>query len=175
MPPNVTIRPLTEADASEYHTLRLRALKEHPEAFGQSYQSQIDTPMHAVEKRLREISQSPYDFILGLYANGLLSGMVGFRREQGEKMWHKGSIWGMYVASDAQGNGYGRALIADALEIAKQIHGLKQISLAVVTANTEARSLYLSLGFESYGIEKRAAYVNDEYLDDDLMVLFLHK
>ena len=81
MQENIAIRPLTEADASEYHTLRLRALKEHPEAFGQSYQSQLDTPMYAVEKRLREISQSPYDFMRGLYLNEKLSGTVRFSRE----------------------------------------------------------------------------------------------
>lgn len=173
MQKTLNIRKLTEADASEYHAIRLRALQEHPEAFGQSYQSQLETPIEAVERRLRDISQSPHDFMLGLYVNGTLSGMVGFHRSEGEKVQHKGQIWGMYVASEAQGYGYGRALIAQALEIAKQGYGLEQISLAVITTNTEARSLYQSLGFESYGTERRAACVNGEYLDDDLMVLFL--
>ncbi len=171
MQPDVTIRPLTGTDASEYQILRLRALKEHPEAFGQSYETQKAMSLDAVAARIG--GQSGDDFMLGLYLEEKLSGTVRFARGQGEKEQHKGGIYGMYVASEAQGNGYGRALIIEALEIAKQIQGLEQISLAVVTINAEARNLYLSLGFESYGIERRAAYVNGEYLDDDLMVLFL--
>ena len=113
--------------------------------------------------------------MLGLYLDEKLSGTVRFSRGLGEKGQHKGSIYGMHIASEAQGRGLGRTLMVKAIELAKQIQGLEQISLAVVTNNTQARNLYLSLGFESYGIEKRATYVNGEYLDDDLMVLFLHK
>ena len=35
---SIDVRLLTEADASEYHELRLRGLREHPEAFTSSYE-----------------------------------------------------------------------------------------------------------------------------------------
>lgn len=170
---SVQIRPLTEADAEIYQELRLRALKEHPAAFAQPYESQAATPISDVALRLRETSESPHDFILGLFLNSALIGMVGFRRERWERVRHKGAIWGMYVAAEVQGRGLGRALIREAISRASSMPGLEQISLGVISGNEYARNLYLSLGFESYGLEKRAIVVDGEYLDDELMQVFL--
>jgi ribosomal protein S18 acetylase RimI-like enzyme len=50
---------------------------------------------------------------------------------------------------------------------------LEQITLAVVTTNEAARSLYRSLGFATYGVEPRALKVGERYLDEDLMTLSL--
>ena len=170
---NEELRELTDADAAAFHALRLRGLREHPEAFGQSYESQLATPLSAVAARLRETADAPHDFVLGMFADGALVGMVGFRRERGAKMRHKGSVWGMYVAAEAQGRGYGRTLMEGALRRARDMPGLEQVNLAVVSGNAAARRLYLSLGFEPYGLEKRAALVNGVYLDDEYMALRL--
>lgn len=167
------IRPLNESDAKMYHALRLRALKEHPTAFAQPYESQASTPIGDVARRLSEASESPHDFILGIFTNDMLIGMVGFRRERGDRLRHKGSIWGMYIASEVQGQGLGRALIQEAIRRASNLDGLEQISLGVISGNAYARSLYISLGFESYGLEKRAIIINGECHDDELMQLFL--
>ena len=167
------IRPLTESDAEIYHALRLRALKEHPTAFAQPYESQVSTSMDDVAQRLRETSESPHDFILGIFSDEAFNGMVGFRRGRGDRLRHKGSIWGMYIAAEVQGQGLGRRLIREAIRRASNMTGLEQISLGVISGNTYARSLYISLGFESYGLEKRAIIINGEYHDDELMQLFL--
>ena len=79
----------------------------------------------------------------------------------------------MYVRSEEQGKGIGKALMAKAVELAKSISGLEQIELAVVTRNKQARNLYASLGFVSWGIDPRALFVDGEYLDEDRMVLLL--
>lgn len=171
---SVQIRLLTEADAEIYHELRLRALREHPAAFAQPHASQAAMPMSDVAMRLREASESPHDFILGLFLDGAFIGMVGFRRESRERVRHKGAIWGMYVAAEAQGRGLGRALMREAISRASTMPGLEQISLGVISGNEYARNLYLSLGFESYGLEKRAIVVDGEYHDDELMQMFLN-
>ena len=168
------IRPLTESDAEIYHSLRLRALKEHPTAFAQPYESQAATPMSDVVKRLKEASESPDDFILGLFSGDALIGMVGFGRERRDRVRHKGTIWGMYIAAEVQGRGLGRALIQEAISRASCMPGLEQISLGVISGNAYARNLYASLGFEAYGMEKRAIVINGEYHDDELMQLFLN-
>ena len=170
---NTEIRPLTETDAEIYHALRLRALKEHPTAFAQPYESQAATSLVAVARRLREASDSPHDFILGTFTDGILIGMVGFRREPGERVRHKGTIWGMYIAAEVQGRGLGRALIREAISRASSMPGVEQISLGVISGNAYARNLYVSIGFESYGMEKRAIVIDGEYHDDELMQLFL--
>ena len=170
---NVQIRPLDEADAEIYHQLRLRALREHPAAFAQPYEAQAATPISDVASRLREASEASHDFILGLFWDGAFIGMVGFRRERRERVRHKGTIWGMYIASEAQGRGLGRALMREAISRASSLSGLRQISLGVISGNDYARNLYISLGFESYGLERRAILVNGNYHDDELMQMFL--
>ena len=170
---NIKIRPLTEADAEIYHALRLRALKEHPTAFAQPYESQAATSPDDVARRLRETSDAPHDFILGLFSDDALIGMVGFSRERRERVRHKGGIWGMYIAAEAQGHGLGRALMREAISRASSMPGLEQISLGVISGNAYARDLYISLGFQSYGLERRAILINGEYHDDELLQLFL--
>lgn len=170
---SVKIRPLTEDDAAIYHELRLRALREHPAAFAQPYESQAATPLADVERRLRGVSEAQYDFILGLFSEDALIGMVGFHRETGVRVRHKGTIWGMYVAAESQGQGLGRELIRQAIDRAAEMPGLEQINLGVIGGNDYARNLYISLGFEPYGLEKRAIVVNGKYHDDELLQLFL--
>jgi RimJ/RimL family protein N-acetyltransferase len=39
--------------------------------------------------------------------------------------------------------------------------------------NKAAHNLYLSLGFESYGLEPKALKIDNRYYDDELMFLIL--
>ncbi len=50
---------------------------------------------------------------------------------------------------------------------------LEQLTLGVVSTNEPAKRLYESMGFKTYGIEKRAIKMNGVYSDDEHMVLFL--
>ena len=171
---NVTVRPLNESDASAFQDLRLKGLQEHPEAFASSYEREIAYTKDFVSNRLRQTAESPNNFTLGAFREGELLGLVGFYRKTGEKEEHRGHIWGMYVRSDVQGKGIGKALLTDAVKFAKSLPGLGQIELCVVTRNKQARGLYASLGFASCGIDPRALFVNGEYLDEERMVLILN-
>ncbi len=79
----------------------------------------------------------------------------------------------MYVAPEARGQGIARALVSELIARARALPGLEQINLAVVTTNAAARNLYLALGFEVFGVERRALKLGDTYLDEELMVLML--
>ena len=100
-------------------------------------------------------------------------GIAGFRREQETKRHHKGSIWGMYVPQELRGKGIGKALLQAAIAYAKSLPGLEYINLAVVLTNKEARHLFISLGFETYGLERQALKLHDHYFDQELMTLRL--
>lgn len=166
------IRRLGEDDAEVFRELRLRALRESPEAFGSSYEETVAQPLASMAQRLRADPATPHDFVLGAFAPALV-GMVGFRRDPRRKTCHKGSIWGMYVARAMQGSGVGRALLERVIEEARKQPELEQITLYVVSSNLAARHLYASCGFTVYGVEPRALKLDGRYLDEDLMILHL--
>ena len=167
----MSIRELEARDAPAYRALRLRALEEHPAAFSSSYEQQRDRPLEAFAERLRATSASPDSFILGCFLEERLIGTVGLCREEEPKRMHWALITGMHVAAEHQGKGYGRALLEAALARARQMPGLAVVRLGVGIANGAARSLYASLGFETYGIERQALLVDGEYVDEELMAL----
>ena len=169
----ICIRELTGDDAGEFRGLRLRALQEHPDAFGSSYEAEVTVPNEATAERLRRNAESQDSFTLGAYRGNRLVGMVGLFQETREKTRHKGNIWGMYVPIEEQGKGIGKALLARAIELARGTPGLEQLHLAVVSSNSRARDLYASFGFKTYGVEPRALSVDGEYLDEEHMALLL--
>lgn len=167
------IRELEVGDANKYRTLRLRALKEHPTTFSSSYEQQRDRPVSVFAERLSSSFDSPDAFILGCFVAGRLVGTVGLYREESPKVVHKAWIVGMHVAAEHQGKGYGRALLVAALDRARKIPVLELVQLGVESMNKPAMSLYSSLGFETYGLEKRALLIDGEYFDEELMALEL--
>ena len=170
---DVTIRPLTVADVDRYWPLRLRALYEEPGAFGSSYEDQCDRDMADVATRLLEMT-SGGGFVLGAFVGEELMGIVSLGRETYRKGRHKAGVYQVYVVPEVRGRGYGRRLMEDLLARARKIEGLEQLDLAVNTANAPARTLYIALGFEPYGLERRALKLPDgTVLDEELMVYWL--
>jgi RimJ/RimL family protein N-acetyltransferase len=165
----MNIRRLNVGDVESFWKLRLKGLREHPEAFGASYEDAKEMPMEKVKERL---SDSDSSFILGAFkeTEGLI-GMVGFMQETSRKTRHKGIIWGMYVDRSFQGQGIGKQLLISLMKIAITLPELEQINLAVVDRNISAKRLYQSLGFVTYGLELNALKINENtYVNDELMV-----
>jgi ribosomal protein S18 acetylase RimI-like enzyme len=165
------IRVLQPADASTYWQLRLKALRESPEAFATSYEEAIRRE-HAEEEVAKNLSQLENGFTLGTFdQENDLVGIVTFYRERALKLRHKGYLVGMYVSPQVRRAGVGRQLIAELIKLAREMPGLEQIHLSVVTTNEPARRLYASMGFKTYGVEPRALKFGDQYWDEEHMVL----
>jgi ribosomal protein S18 acetylase RimI-like enzyme len=165
------IRPLLVADAAAWRTLRLRALKEEPEAFVITHAEESRRGLADTRARFRRHGRERV--LLGAFEKGRLVGCVGFWREEYEKIRHKAVIWGMYVEPGQRGRGTGRALMEEALRRIRGLRGVEQVNLAVWAGNGPARALYRSLGFRVIGREPRAAKLGRRYLDDETMVLWL--
>lgn len=165
------IRLLQESDAASYWDLRLEALKNHPEAFGSSYEEAVrrENPVQGVKRNLA----NPDNYTFGAFDGDSLIGMVTLLREPSGKMRHRGNIYAMYVKRDYGGKGVGSALMEAAVKQARSLEGLEQLNLAVVTTNVSANKLYRKMGFEIFGTEKHALKIGNSYVDEHHMVLFL--
>ena len=146
------IRRLQPADAHLYRSLRLRALREHPDAFTSSYESDREQPVEAAAARLGQHA------FWGAYQGAELYGFVGLEREPRAKNRHTAAVVGMYVAPDVSGQGVGRALL-DALLAHARSEGLASLVLTVTEGNRPAQRLYEAAGFRSFGIEPDAIRV----------------
>ncbi|MEA5574388.1 GNAT family N-acetyltransferase [Calothrix sp. UHCC 0171] len=65
----------------------------------------------------------------------------------------------------------GAVLLDRALSHLRQLDGLRQIILAVTASNLAASSLYKSRGFEVFGLERDALFINGNYFDEEHLVL----
>ena len=112
--------------------------------------------------------------MLGAYSDShALIGTVGFSVEVRQKQRHKGLLFGMYVAPEANSRGVGRALLAACLARARSVPGIEQINLTVTATNERALRLYEAAGFRAFGVEQRAIRVGGAYHAKAHMVLYL--
>ncbi|EEL70342.1 GNAT family N-acetyltransferase [Bacillus mycoides] len=165
------IRLLTKEDAEKYWELRLQALQVNPEAFITTYEEAVsqENPLERVASNLSSNSSCTFG---AFNEENQLIGVVTLLMEEKEAYKHKGHIVAMYVDAQNRRNGLAHELIANAIQRARVIK-LEQLTLGVVATNEPAKKLYGSMGFKTYGIEKRAIKVNGVYSDDENMVLFL--
>jgi RimJ/RimL family protein N-acetyltransferase len=161
------IRALTPQDASAFHALRLRGLRECPEAYTSSFEEEFATPLTEIERRLQP---RPEAAVFGGFEAGALVAMAGVQRESMAKLAHKAYVWGVYVAPEARGRGVGAHVISHALNYAARTLGVRQVNLGVNTRNTPAIALYRKLGFVEYGFERDFLMINGEFHDEYQMV-----
>jgi ribosomal protein S18 acetylase RimI-like enzyme len=161
-------------DVAQYWQVRNEGLKEFPDAFTTTYEEGVATAPEKLAKRFG--GENSDDFVIGAFsATDKLLGCTGFERETRTKQRHKGKVIGMYVMPAARGSGLGRKILAALLLEAKQLNGLEKIVLSVTHSNEGARLLYISMGFITFGIERNAIKVGQNYYDKEFMALNLIK
>ena len=156
------VRRLEAHDAAAYRDLRLEGLKSHPEAFSSSWDDESDKPDAWWAERLETST-----VFGGWIDNSPLLGVAGFRAHAATKLRHKAVLWGMYVRTEGRGTGLASCLVQRVIEHAGS--RVEEICLTVVASNIAGKRLYRAAGFETYGIERRALKIGEEYFDEVLM------
>lgn len=159
------IRTLTSADHAAFRELRLQALQQHPVAFATSAAAWAKSTPERTTAFLKDSESPSPNFVLGSFADGQLTGMIGLRRESRPSVDHKGSIWGFFVRPEGRRAGTGRALLEEALVRAAQME-MRHVRIVTATSSVEAIALFEAQGFERYGLEpggiKDAAGFHDQ-------------
>ena len=164
------IRTLNPDDASQYRELRLRALREHPEAFATSYEEEQARTIYEFGQKL---TPGPKHITLGAFDEEQLVGIVTMNRPvSNPKLRHRATIAAMYVVPEARKQRLARILLNESLSIACH-WGVSDVALAVAVGNNAARNLYTSAGFVTYGIEPRCLCVEGRFYDAEWMNLRL--
>ncbi len=160
--------PNAEADiAEDYRKIRLEALYNNPDSFGTMYHEETIKTIDNFRDRIPVDNNS---FILGSYEDKLI-GIVAFHQESRIKVRHKAYIRSMYVQQEYREKGIGKLLLNNLIERAKAINEIEILLLDVVTNNISAKQLYLSFGFQIYGIEKMAYKFDNQYFHMEFMSL----
>lgn len=161
------VRRLDTADAEAFRALRLEALRLEPDAFGSTYESEAADPPERFRATLAP------GRVFGLFRDRMLVGIAGYSVDAWEKSRHKAGLWGMYVQPQARGRGAGTALMRALITAAAS--EVEILQLKVVSTNQAALALYRALGFEQYGLERRALKQGTRYDDEVLMALDLRR
>lgn len=163
------IRRLNGEDAAIYRDIRLDGLQNYPEAFGSSYEEEITFSLEFFANRL----MNKGNFTFGAFEKKQLVGVVTLILEQKKKLKHRGNIVAVYVKTENRGMGLAKKLMQEAIKQANELKEVEQLYLAVVSDNERAKKLYQSLGFKTYGVDKKALKVNGVYYDEELMIQFI--
>lgn len=146
---SININVLTAADWEIYKSIRLASLKESPDSFGSTYESEVDFSVHEWKSRIAP-DKDPHK-VLPLIAvyEGLPAGLAfAVIHDSGSG---SANIYQMWVTPECRKIGLARALLNRITSWAKNSN-LKSLLLYVTTTNTEAVSLYKSYGFLPIGV-----------------------
>jgi ribosomal protein S18 acetylase RimI-like enzyme len=130
----------------KYKEIRLKGLREDPQAFGRSYDEEVIFP----KEKWIERSGNPYNFMA--MENDIPLGTAGvfFVDEAREKV---ANIVGVFVAKEARGKNIGSLLIGAVLNKLRQEKEIQKVRLSVNKDQEAAIGLYRKFGFEVVGEE----------------------
>jgi GNAT superfamily N-acetyltransferase len=138
----VSVRPGRERDAQLLRAIRLEALRDTPDAFGETYEECLTWSDEQWVDKARE-----WNFYLA-EIDGRVVGMARgeFHNERPETCW----LFAMYVSPDARGGDAARYLV-ETVSAWAAAQGRDALYLYVSTAVPRARAFYVKMGFVPTG------------------------
>jgi RimJ/RimL family protein N-acetyltransferase len=166
MPPEgFAVRPISEEELSRWWAVRLRGLREHPDAFGADYETaRAEGPGFLVERTFGP--SAGVNALLGAFDNsGEIVATTGVLGNRGKRA-HIAIIWGVYTVPEARGRGLARRLIDAAIARCRAFPHILQVHIDVNADNAAALHVYESAGFVPWGREPRAIALPDRFDDE---------
>jgi len=173
LPENIVVRSILPDDTRALLSLRLEALQDSPEAYGEDYDYVAGQPYSVwADLVTHSLGEGDRAFFVA-DVHGRLVGMAGVNRSPRKNTRHSGSVWGVYVQPDWRGMGIATGLVRACVDWGRA-KGLATLRLGVITANPAAIHCYEKCGFRSCGVDPKAFYVRDRFYDLMRMTLVLN-
>lgn len=144
---DISIRIFASSDWQTYRTLRLKALKDAPDAFGTTYEESVGRPEQYWISRLHDLSPET-DLPLRADCEGRPAGLAWGQIDPSQP--DTAQVFQMWIAPEFRGRGIGRLLLEEIIEWARSLE-VGFVKLGVIIGNTAATELYGSAGFEPVG------------------------
>lgn len=161
------IRKLSFEDQSKFMKMRLEALEQEPQAFGDSYSVLSKKNDSFWERELNNKWRVWY----GAFDNGNLVGIGSIKYVKSLKFNHIAHLSGIYVTKSHRGQGIGKLLFKTRIDEAFKNEKIKKLKLIVNTSQTNAISLYKSFNFREVGRLEDEFRLGDIFYDALLMEL----
>ena len=127
------------------------------------------------EEKFIDASNNGKNYLICVYVNDDIVGNCALRFNTHKKDMHRASV-GIAIDKEYWGKGIGSFLFDEMIELAKETEGVEQLELSVAKTNERAKHLYMKKGFVKTGeIPHQLKVSDEEYIDGELMTLFLNK
>ena len=154
-----SVSKLQPADWERYRELRLRSLREDPDAFWNTSEEEVGLKEEDWRKRLLE--NPTYVAVLGGEDVGAATGCPHYDRDGAA------ALVGMWVAPLARGRGLACALIEEVIAWARE-EGFPHLFLDVADENAAAIKLYERMGFAPTGVKNHMPPPRDHISEHEL-------
>lgn len=164
---NIQISNPTLDDWEGIKNLRLEALKTDPQAFGSSYEKELQQPdeqwKNGIEKTLGE---NPQELLLIAKDGDQYIGMIG-AFPKNENTWN---IKAVYVTPNYRSKGVSKKLVAEMLSRIDSMENIQEVILSVNVMGEAAIKLYKNFGFEVFDTIKGVTFGDGQTYDKHEMV-----
>lgn len=142
------LRRLEPHEVRLHRELRLRALQDAPDSFGETFEDVAARPSSYWEDLTRSVTAPERQVVFVAYeGEDVLGSTYGLRdRDDGEM----GRVGGMWVDPAWRSRGVGRALLHQVFNWARE-HGLRRLRLWAPVHSAAALALYGRAGFREVG------------------------
>jgi GNAT superfamily N-acetyltransferase len=156
----VKIVALKPGDEDRLKSIRLRALREAPDAFGSTYLEVAARPPESWTSQLNSLVT--HIAVIDDQDVGVVRGSPD--EVSASRVW----LISMWVAPEARGRGVGEALVRSIVDWAKRAAAIELV-LEVGVHNDPARALYKRMGFEETGVVRRVEPPRDHIVEREMV------
>ncbi len=160
-------------DLHEIKSLMLQALQTDPKAFSSDYSDYANNSNEWWNNYLFGYLYKHNAKMLIALINNKIVGMIGVLYDTKNRRKHVASIVWFFVDSDFRKEGIGKRLLTSMIEDIKKVPYIKKINLLVNTPQEKAINIYKSFGFKISGTLKQELLINNEFIDEHIMELFI--